>query len=87
MKTKTILTAALAFTTAIARAADLLPSWNDGTAKQSIIEFAAKVTKEGSTDFMPPADRSATVDNDSLRVDSKVLANVIAALQFEDCAL
>jgi hypothetical protein len=45
------------------------------------------VTKEGSTDFMPPADRSATVDNDSLRVDSKVLANVIAALQFEDCAL
>jgi hypothetical protein len=39
------------------RAADPLPSWNDGKAKQSIIEFAAKVTKEGPPGFVPPAER------------------------------
>ena len=53
-----------AFTTAIARAADPLPSWNDGKAKQSIIAFVAKVTKEGSPEFMPVAERIATFDND-----------------------
>ena len=45
-------------------AADPLPSWNDGTAKQSIVDFVAKVTKEGSPDFVPPAERIATFDND-----------------------
>ena len=28
--------------------ADPLPSWNDGAAKKSIVDFVAKVTKEGS---------------------------------------
>jgi hypothetical protein len=55
---------ALTFTVAIARAADPLPSWNDGKAKQSIIEFVGKVTKEGSPDFVPMAERIATFDND-----------------------
>src|SRR6266436_5058244 len=45
-------------------AQDPLPSWNDGTAKQSITEFVAKVTKEGSPDFVPPEERIATFDND-----------------------
>lgn len=44
--------------------ADPLASWNDGKAKQSIIEFVTKVTKEGSPDFVPPAERIATFDND-----------------------
>jgi hypothetical protein len=35
----------MAFTTAAARAADPLPSWNDGKAKQSIVAFVEKVTK------------------------------------------
>ena len=35
---------ALIFITTAAQAADPLPSWNDGTAKQSIIDFVAKVT-------------------------------------------
>src|SRR5207249_11931004 len=43
---------------------DPLPSWNDGKAKQSIIEFVEKVTKEGSPDFVPVPERIATVDND-----------------------
>jgi haloacid dehalogenase-like hydrolase len=45
-------------------AADPLPSWNEGAAKQSINEFVAKVTKEGGSDFVPPAERIAVFDND-----------------------
>ena len=43
---------------------DPLPSWNDGPAKTTIIEFVAKVTKKGSPDFVPPAERIAVFDND-----------------------
>src|SRR5208283_2795582 len=57
-------TAALAFTTAASKAADPLPSWNDGPAKQSIITFVEKVTKPGSPDFVPVPERIATFDND-----------------------
>ncbi|MCE9563666.1 MAG: haloacid dehalogenase-like hydrolase [Planctomycetes bacterium] len=44
--------------------ADPLPSWNDGKAKQSILDFVAKVTMEGGKDFVPVAKRIATFDND-----------------------
>jgi phosphoserine phosphatase len=54
----------LAFTTVASQAADPLPSWNDGPAKQSIINFVEKVTKLGSPDFVPVAERIATFDND-----------------------
>ena len=43
---------------------DSLPSWNDGAAKQSIIDFVEKVTKEDSPAFVPPAERIAIFDND-----------------------
>lgn len=43
---------------------DPLPSWNDGAAKQSIIDFVEKVTTEGSKEFVPKYDRIATFDND-----------------------
>lgn len=46
------------------RNADPLPSWNNGPAKKSIIAFVEKVTKEGSPDFVPPPERTATFDND-----------------------
>ena len=49
---------------ATAQASDSLPSWNDGKTRQSIVEFVAKVTKEGSPDFVPPAERIAVFDND-----------------------
>jgi phosphoglycolate phosphatase-like HAD superfamily hydrolase len=45
-------------------AADRLPSWSDGNAKQSIMDFVAKVTKAGSPGFVPPATRIAAFDND-----------------------
>ena len=44
--------------------AEPLPSWNDGQAKNSIVTFVEKVTKEGSPDFVPPAERIAVFDND-----------------------
>jgi phosphoglycolate phosphatase-like HAD superfamily hydrolase len=50
--------------TVFGAAADPLPSWNDGLAKESITDFVAKVTKEGSPDFVPPAERIAVFDND-----------------------
>lgn len=40
-----------------------LPSWNEGPAKQAILNFVAAATSEGQG-FIPPADRIATFDND-----------------------
>jgi len=47
-----------------AEAGDPLPSWNEGTAKQSIIDFVNRVTQPGSPDFVVPEQRIATFDND-----------------------
>jgi hypothetical protein len=47
-----------------ATSANPLPSWNEGATKQSILDFVAAVTREGSPDFVPPAERIATFDND-----------------------
>ena len=43
---------------------DPLPSWNEGKAKQSIIDFVKDVTNKTSSNFVKPADRIATFDND-----------------------
>lgn len=57
--------AAIPFSTFPALAQDdPLPSWNDGPAKTAITEFVAKVTREGSPDFVPAPQRIATFDND-----------------------
>jgi phosphoglycolate phosphatase-like HAD superfamily hydrolase len=58
------LVCALALTTTIAHAADSLPSWNNGAAKKSVVEFVEKVTREGGEEFVPPAERIAVFDND-----------------------
>lgn len=42
----------------------LLPSWNGGEARDSIIDFVVRVTTEGSADYVAPAERIATFDND-----------------------
>ncbi len=43
---------------------DPLPSWNEGAAKTSITDFVARVTAQGSSDFVPVEQRIATFDND-----------------------
>ena len=61
---KSLVVIALAFITASLHAADPLPSWNDGAAKQAITAFVTKTSTDGSADFVPPAERIATFDND-----------------------
>lgn len=62
---------AISFTTVIEAAgpstelgACSLPSWNNGPAKTSIIDFVTRVTKECGPDFVQPAGRIAVFDND-----------------------
>jgi hypothetical protein len=43
---------------------DPLPSWNGGPAKRAIVQFVARVTREGGPDFVPAAERFAAFDND-----------------------
>lgn len=50
--------------TASAVAADPLPSWNEGATKSAILTFVGKVTDKMSSDYVPPAERIATFDND-----------------------
>lgn len=45
-------------------AADPLPSWNEGANKSAILAFVGKVTDKMSADYVPPAERIATFDND-----------------------
>jgi len=68
---RTVLAAMLAAITLASAVAELradpagpLPSWNDGPTKTSIIDFVTKVTKEGGPDYVAPAERIATFDND-----------------------
>ena len=41
-----------------------LPSWNEGPTKSAILDFVARVTREGGPDYVPPAERIAVFDND-----------------------
>jgi len=43
---------------------DLLPSWNEGDAKRSIIDFVMRVSTAGSSDYVPVNERIAVFDND-----------------------
>ena len=52
-------------TTAQAQAQrDPLPSWNDGATKAAIVDFVGRVTTQNGPNFVPPAERIATFDND-----------------------
>ena len=53
-----------ALTIAVTYAQDPLPSWIDTGPKKAIVTFVEKVTKTGSPDFVPVAERIATFDND-----------------------
>jgi len=48
----------------VGAAEDPLPSWNDSKAKQAIVDFVKRVTMEGGSEFVRPAERIATFDND-----------------------
>jgi phosphoserine phosphatase len=68
------------FACASAVAEDSLPSWNDGPAKKAILEFVAAVTDEKGQDYVEPAKRIATFDNDgTLWVESPMYTQVLFA--------
>ena len=60
---------------------DPLPSWNDTSAKQAIVDFVGRVTKAGGPDFVAPAERIATFDNDgTLWVEQPMYVQMAFAL-------
>jgi phosphoglycolate phosphatase-like HAD superfamily hydrolase len=60
---------------------DPLPSWNDGAAKQAIIEFVKDTTTEGSPKFVQPAERIAAFDQDgTLWVEHPIYTQVVYCL-------
>jgi hypothetical protein len=48
-----------------ALAQDPLPSWNEGPAKQAIVEFVCATTDKASPKFVPPEERITTLDQDA----------------------
>lgn len=72
----------LALTSAAAgQSQDPLPSWHDGATKTSIVDFVARMTREGGPDFVPPTERIATFDNDgTLWVEQPVYFQLAFAL-------
>jgi hypothetical protein len=47
-----------------AQGQDRLPSWNEGSTKQSILDFVRGVTTAGGPHFVKPEERIAVFDND-----------------------
>ena len=60
---------------------DPLPSRNDTPTKQGIVDFVGRVTKAGGPDFVTPAERIATFDNDgTLWVEQPMYVQLAFAL-------
>jgi phosphoglycolate phosphatase-like HAD superfamily hydrolase len=58
-----------------------LTSWNDGPAKQAIIDFVQVTTNPNSTKFVPPTERIATFDQDgTLWVEQPMYTQVLYCL-------
>jgi phosphoglycolate phosphatase-like HAD superfamily hydrolase len=63
-------------------AADPLPSWNNGSAKQAIIKFVQATTDKANSQFVPPAERIATFDQDgTLWVEHPMYSQVMYILE------
>src|SRR5256885_17249400 len=85
-RTQNLVTVALAcmvvFMTTNAQAADPLASWNDGAAKQAIVEFVKATTTQGNPQFVPPEARIATFDQDgTLWVEDPMYTQVTYCLE------
>lgn len=64
MKTHLALSLLALLASAAITVAEPLPSWNDTATKAAIVDFVERVTREGSADFIPTAERIAVFDND-----------------------
>jgi len=66
----------------VSYAADPLPSWNEGPAKKSILEFVAAVTDKNGKDYVAPAERIATFDHDgTLWVEYPMYTQILFAFE------
>src|SRR6478752_2535815 len=85
-RTENLITVALAcmvvFIATKAQAGDPLASWNDGPAKQAIVEFVKATTTQGSPQFVPTEERVATFDQDgTLWVEHPMYTQVMYCLE------
>ena len=70
-----------ASTTQVLAQIDPLASWNDGSAKKAIVEFVRMTTDQSSPQFVPPARRIATFDQDgTLWVEHPIYTQAMFAL-------
>lgn len=79
---RVILFAAMVFlAVAPAEASDPLPSWNQGHAKQSILQFLKEATQKGHKNFIPAEERIAVFDNDgTLWVEQPLYTQLVFAI-------
>ena len=60
---------------------DPLPSWNEGPTKKAILDFVRTTTDKASPNYVPPAERIATFDNDgTLWVEQPLYTQLMFAL-------
>jgi phosphoserine phosphatase len=59
-----------------------LPSWNEGPAKQAVLDFVRDTTDRASAKFVPPEERIATFDQDgTLWVEHPIYSQVVYCLE------
>jgi hypothetical protein len=81
LRTALSLSVVLLTITAVHAQTDPLPSWNNGLAKQAILDFVKTTTTEGSPKFVPPAERVAEFDQDgTLWVEHPVYTQIVYCL-------
>jgi hypothetical protein len=57
-----------------------LPSWNDGRARQAIVDFVRATTERGRSTFVPPEERIAVFDQDGTTwVEQPIYSQVLFA--------
>jgi phosphoglycolate phosphatase-like HAD superfamily hydrolase len=77
-----IIVGSLALGSIAIQAAAQLGSWNDGRAKQAIVNFVKATTESGSPQFVPPEERIATFDQDgTLWVEQPLPTQAIYCLE------
>ena len=66
----------------VAFAADALPSWNEGPARQAIVNFVRTTTDKASSKYLKPDERIATFDQDgTLWVEHPIYTQAVYCLQ------
>jgi len=76
-----VLAASLILAAQVSAQTDPLPSWNDGAAKKAIVDFVQATTTQGGAQYVPPAERVATFDQDgTLWVEHPMYSQVMYCL-------